>query len=379
MALTSLEAISQKLEESRTMQLEGVLSVSGSNAITKNEYGITVVDDTNVASSLVFKPLNKVKLNEVEIKKAIDVEIKELKPDIPTGNADIVPKELLDAQTAENERLNNALSALNDTNTLLSTNVQNLKAEVEQQLNGKLNTEQSNDALANQLSTLRQTIDDFAKQIQSAVQKSVDESILRASLQAQNVGFKTQVESLIKQIDSLNSIIEGLQSQLGAVQQQQALQNSVQAVALEAGGDVIGGTIIVKFKEKKANSGFPIDGNINYDNGGTRWQNGDEIILSNLGNDPVTITMDILEKIGWLKLAQNQVSLAGKETKNIKMLIVPNGTTGNLDSKQGGGKHPSPTGAGMYDQKEGFKVTVTKSDGSKSDKMFATRLAKVQF
>jgi hypothetical protein len=36
---------------------------------------------------------------------------------------------------------------------------------------------------------------------------------------------------LIKQIDSLNSIIEGLQAQLGALQQQQAIQQSAQAVA----------------------------------------------------------------------------------------------------------------------------------------------------
>jgi hypothetical protein len=61
------------------------------------------------------------------------------------------------------------------------------------------------------------------------------------------------------------------------------------------------------------------------------------------------------------------------------MLIVPNGTTGNLDGKMGGGKHPSPTGAGMYDTKEGFKVTVTKTGGAKSEKMFATRLWKGTF
>ena len=59
--MTNLEAISIKLEEERKSKLESILSISGSETIAKNEYGVTIVDDTNVASSLVFKSLNKPK------------------------------------------------------------------------------------------------------------------------------------------------------------------------------------------------------------------------------------------------------------------------------------------------------------------------------
>ena len=80
MALTSLESISEKLVTKRQSDLESILSISGSAVTTKNEYGVTIVDNTDIASSLVFKNLSKPKYDEVELIKAIDVDIKELKP-----------------------------------------------------------------------------------------------------------------------------------------------------------------------------------------------------------------------------------------------------------------------------------------------------------
>ena len=68
---TSLEAIAQKLEEKRKEILEEILKVSGSAAISKNDYGITVVDDTKVASSLIFKELHKDKYDNLELVKAM--------------------------------------------------------------------------------------------------------------------------------------------------------------------------------------------------------------------------------------------------------------------------------------------------------------------
>ena len=60
--MTNLEAISIKLQEEKDKQLETILKVSGSAVINKNEYGLNVVDNSNVASSLIFKGLNKRKL-----------------------------------------------------------------------------------------------------------------------------------------------------------------------------------------------------------------------------------------------------------------------------------------------------------------------------
>jgi len=379
MPITSLEAIAQKLQEAKSNDLENILKISGSAAMARNEYGVTVVDENNAASSLLFKSLNKPKIDQKEIIKAIDVTVKELKPQIPTGVQNLLPKELYDEQVAQNKLLNTQIEELTAKADALNSQINTLQSQVQTEVNNKINIEQTNDVLVNQINSLKQTIDDFSKQIQSAIQKSVEESILRGSLQAQNVGLKSQLEGLIKQVDSLNSITEGLQAQLGSVQQAQTIQNSVQSVALQAGAEVVGGTVIVKFKEKRVQSGFPIDGNINYDNGGTRWQNGEEIIIQNQDIIPVEVSLVSLEKIGWLGFAETTFTIPGSQTKNVKMLIKPNGTTGNLDSKQGGGKHPSPTGATCYDTKGGFKVVVKKQDGTTAEKLWDTRLWKGPF
>jgi hypothetical protein len=103
--IASLEAIAQKLEEDRKDKLEAILSVSGSQAITKNEYGITIVENANVASSLVFKELNKNKYDTNELLKAVDINVIELKPDIPVANRNLVPKPLYDEQVTLNDDL----------------------------------------------------------------------------------------------------------------------------------------------------------------------------------------------------------------------------------------------------------------------------------
>ena len=220
MAVTSVEAIAQKLQEKRQIDLEAILSISGSAAISKNEYGITVVDDKNVASSLVFKELNKTKYDEIELIKAIDVQVKELKPNIPIPNLNLVPKELYDEQVAINLDLRKQVADLSLQVADLTAQISDLEAQRDAEINNRLAIEQTNDALSNQLTTLSATIDTFATQIQMSLQKSVDESILRASLQSQNTGFKAQIQALIKQVDSLNSVNSGLQSQLDIVHAQ---------------------------------------------------------------------------------------------------------------------------------------------------------------
>ncbi len=65
--MTNLEAISIKLQEEKDKKLESILSVSGSAAINRNEYGVNVVDNANVASSLLFKGLTKTKYDNEEL------------------------------------------------------------------------------------------------------------------------------------------------------------------------------------------------------------------------------------------------------------------------------------------------------------------------
>ncbi len=147
------------------------------------------------------------------------------------------PRPIYNAELTASAQLRTEVANLNLQVTNLNSQISTLQAQVQTEINNRLTIEQTNDLLVNQIDTLNSTIEDFSGQISTSLQKSVDESILRASLQSQKTGFKAQIEALIKQIDSLNAIIEGLQAQLGAVRQQKDLEQTAQGQ---------GGTIINK-------------------------------------------------------------------------------------------------------------------------------------
>ena len=370
---TSLEVIAQKLQEQRQTDLEQILKVSGSAAITKNEYNVTVVDNTNVASSLLFKPLNATKYDETELIKAIDITVKELAPNIPIPNLDLVPKPIYDAEVVVTTDLKKQVESLNTQIDELNTQVTDLKGQVQAEINKELSIEQTNDVLSNQLDTLGGTIQDFSTQIQTAVQKSVDESILRASLQAQNTGFKAQIEALIKQIDSLNSIIEGLQSQLGAVQQQQAIQQGTQSQALAAGADIINDVVIVKITQKNDANRLPIYGSINAA-GGNKWNNGNSINFTNNDKQPViiSITTTPTANMNWFYPSESDFTLEAGGQKEVKLTINESAASG-VDSKGGkwGYSHSANYKGGT------MKISVKRKDGSMKDKSYDAELDKM--
>jgi hypothetical protein len=372
MALTSLEVIAEKLKEKRDTELESILSISGSSAIAKNEYGITVVEDTNVASSLLFKPLTKMKMDEEELIKAIDVNVKELMPNIPKPKKDLVPKPLYDEEVQKVEDLRREVERLNLIQIELTSIINELEAQVTNLTNEKLVLEQINDLLVNQLNTTTGTITDFATQISTSLQKSVDESILRASLQSQNTGFQAQIKALIKQIDSLNSIIEGLQSQLGAVQQQQAIQQGTQAQAMAAGADVVNDVVIAKLSKKEDKDKSVICGKINA-KGGNKWVNGESINFTNNDKQSVTITIttNATQGIQWFYPAQTSFELAAGAQQEIK-LNINEAAAANVDSKGGKSYSHSANYKGG-----GMKVSVKRSDGSEKEKTYPAEFDKM--
>jgi DNA repair exonuclease SbcCD ATPase subunit len=375
MALTSLEVIAEKLAEAKSQRLEDILKSSGSAATAKNEYGVTVVDNTNTASSLLFKTLNKPKYDNVELLKAIDVEVKELKPNIPTKNLNLVPKPLYDEQVVLVEDLRKEVQQLSAIVDDLRSQVTTLESQVQTEINNKLSVEQTNDALINQIDTLTNTITDFTGQISTSLQKSVDESILRASLQSQNTGFQAQIKALIKQIDSLNSIIEGLQSQLGAVQQQQAIEQGTQAQAMAAGADIINEVVIVKIKDKTEEAKPPVWAKIRA-SGGNKFVNGDFIDFTN--NDKNTVTINIsftpIQNMAIIGAEQTTFTLAAAEQKQIKLTIneAPAGGAGGVNSRK-----KTFGWSGTSDYKGGtMKIEVKKLDGTSKDKTYDTGFAK---
>jgi predicted nucleic acid-binding Zn-ribbon protein len=337
--MTNLEAIALRLKEERDIRLEEILKISGSAAIAKNEYNVNLVDDNNPASSLIFKKLNKPKLDDERIVKAIDVELTELKPVIPIPVRDLVPKPLYDTEVATNEDLRIQVENLTNEVSELNGTISQLEAEVQAEINNRLSVEQTNDILINQLETINKTIDEFSIQISTSLQKSVDESILRASLQSQNTGFKAQINALIKQIDSLNSIIEGLQSQLGAVQQQQAIQQSTANVALASGADVINKTVAVKIAPKKAKaSDADFDASINNKTNESKWVSGNTIDITN--NDTKDVKIEIITTFNdnqrWLSIPKTNFTVTAGANEKLALNITPGGCRYNKNDRSKG-------------------------------------------
>jgi len=367
MALTSLEAIAEKLSDKRKEDLESILKLSGSSAISKNDYGVNIIDANNVASSLLFKPLTKPKQDDVELIKAIDVTVTELKPTIPTPNLDLVPRPLYTEQVDLNTDLRKQVEDLTGQVTDLTGQVTTLTSEVETQINNRLNIEQTNDALVNQTESLTKVVGDFSTQIQNAVQKSVDESILRASLQSQNTGFKAQINALIKQIDSLNAIIEGLQSQLGAVQQQQAIQQSTAANAAASGADVFVNAVAAKFDGESTWTGQTsgLFAKINAKGYASKWVRNGTLKLTNNDKLPVKIEMSFKSANGWgwLTIPKNNFELAGGASDEIVFGINSRAVPTSAEASEGFWSWGSST-----EYKGTLKLTVTKADGTTQSK-----------
>jgi TolA-binding protein len=195
---------------------------------------------------------------------------------------------------------------------------------------------------------------------------------LRTSLQAQNTGFKAQIEALIKQIDSLNSIIEGLQSQLGAVQNQQAIVQGTQAQAHAAGADVVNEVAIVKIKTKADANQPIIYGKINA-KGGNKFINGTGASITNNDKQPIQVSIQIGNPsgIGWLTASQTSFQVGPGASTDIEFKINE-GAAGNVDSKKGklSYSHSADYEGGNV------KIVITRSDGSSKDRSYPTKLTK---
>jgi len=354
--MTNLESISEKLRESNKEILENILKISGSYAITKNEFGVTVVEETNPASSLIFKNLSKPKYDEAELVKAIDVEVVELKPNIPTTNLDLVPRPLYDEQVALVEDLRLEVQKLTITISDLRTQITTLEARVQTEINNRLSIEQTNDALANQLDTMTNTINDFSNQISTSLQKSVDESILRASLQAQNSGYFAQIEALIKQIDSLNAIIDGLQSQLGVVQNQSTIIESIKDSALAMGAEVLNKVGLVSFNPK-AEDGKPIIYlALNNKNGDNQFKYGSSISITNNDKEPISVELSAPK---FLYVPKSKVTISPNQTEKIEFKI-------GVISYNKGSKSKNQEGT--------FGVKIIRNDGTSESKSYRARI-----
>ena len=366
--MTGLEALNEKLQQVKSESLEKILSVSGSAAITRNEYGINVVDSNIIASSLIFKELWKNKIDQEEVIKAVNVQVTELLPNIPSINLDLVPRPVYNTELTASVNLRNQVTTLTNTIGSLNIKITDLESQVQIEINNRLSIEQTNDLLVNQIETLNSTIEDFSNQISISLQKSVDESILRASLQSQKTGFKAQIEALIQQINSLNAIIEGLQAQLGAVRQQKDIEQTAQS----QGGTIINKIVTANFLPK----GSTNDPVVAYKlqkarKGAQEWVFGRNLKLVNNDLEDVDITITTqFPKItilgrdyteAWFRVPKSTYKITAGSTEEITFIEDPGKVLGNK-------RDNTRFVEGV------LKITVKRKDGTSETKDFKTKL-----
>lgn len=203
----------------------------GSSVSTKNPNSkTTFVDTKNPLSQWIFTSASINKIDETQVSNAIDINISELRPNIPPQPRDFISRESYNLLLSQSVELNTTISELREEILTQTDRIIELENTTENEINERTAIEQTNDVLLNQLEALSETIETFSEQISAALQKSVEESIFRTSLEAQNEGYKAQISALVSQIDSLNAIIKGLYAQLGAV----LIEKEVQEAAAEA-------------------------------------------------------------------------------------------------------------------------------------------------
>jgi nucleotidyltransferase/DNA polymerase involved in DNA repair len=243
-----------------------------------------------------------------------------------------------------------------------------LQSQVQTEINNRLSIEQLNDVLANQIDTLTGTINDFTGQISTSLQKSVDESILRASLQSQNAGFKAQIEALIQQINSLNSIIEGLQSQLGAVRQQKDLEQTAQS----QGGTIINKIVTANFSPKGSTNDPVVAYKMKKARGGAKeWVFGRNLKLVN--NDLEDVDITITTQFPTIKIRRREFSEPWFRVPKSTFKITA-GSTEEITFIEDPGKVLGDKRDNTRFVEGVLKITVKRKDGTSETKDFKTKL-----
>ena len=179
-------------------------------------------------------------------------------------------------------------------------------------------------------------------------------------MQSQNAGFKAQIEALIQQINSLNSIIEGLQAQLGAVRQQKEIEQETKG----QGGDNINKAVSANFDKK----GTPSDPVMSYKQKNARdkareWIFGENLTLVNNDLEPVQVSIVPVwdQNQRWFSIPKTNFEISPGATERIKFIDTPN----NISY----GKRDHTV---FYEGS--LNITIKRKDGTSETKSFKTNL-----
>jgi hypothetical protein len=315
---------------------------------TDNVPYVTTVDSKDPVSSWLVIPAKKPKIDYDEALKAIDVTLTELKPNIPVVATTFITKEQYDTLLSQSIDLNATIEELRTNTITLNSRINELETQTDSEISERLSIQQTNLVLVNQLTSLSDTINGFGEQISSAVQKSIEESILRTSLQAQNEGFKAQIQALISQADSLNAIITGLYAQLGAAQTQKEIENNAESLAQEIQGININNVVVSKFKPGTLKIFTDPNGSMEYDyygavnnrNGEFKWAVGGDLTLKNVNLLPAEVTIKLfypkykttstIEQRFFKFVGQQTFAMGGNQTVKIPTIYTQDGIQDGL-------------------------------------------------
>lgn len=138
-----------------------------------------------------------------QLKRAIDTNVVELKPEFPIPNKDLVLTSLYNRQLQINEDLNEKLDEVINESEELQQEINNLNAQIEQigieieeSINGKTNAE-------SQISTLVSEIVKLETLLSEAIQKALEYGVDKVSIAAQNDTVRVGIEMTEEEIDEL--------------------------------------------------------------------------------------------------------------------------------------------------------------------------------
>lgn len=242
---TPLENISAVLLEKRKNELNTILTQLGSSASTKTNAGVTIVSDSNIASSLVFQKLQTSTYDITELLKSINTSAVEINPNIPESNTNFVQKPVYDNQLLINSNIKTKINEITKIVDQLISIKDDYNSQIQFEKTQQTLIKTSNTLLATSIKSLKKTIEQFNTQIQEAIQKSLLESIKRTSIVAQNRGFSKEISALLKHVDTLNLLIQTINVQVATIETKTKIEGEAQAFAAEKNGIVLNSILVV--------------------------------------------------------------------------------------------------------------------------------------
>lgn len=242
---TPLENISVVLSAKRKNELNTILTQSGSSASTKTNAGVTIVNDSNIASSLVFQKLQSPAYDITELLKSINTSAVEINPNIPESNTNFVQKPIYDNQLSINSNIKTKINEITKIVEQLISIKDDYNSQIQFEKTQQTLIKSSNTLLATSIKSLKKTIEQFNVQIEEAIQKSLLESIKKTSIVAQNKGFSKEITALLKHVNALNLLIQTINVQIATIETKTEVEGQARAFAAEKNGILVNSILVV--------------------------------------------------------------------------------------------------------------------------------------